>query len=123
MMYIECIAICAVLAIMIFMIARTGRQTTALAFLPLLIVPISYLLSNPVSSMLAAVLPLGRAFIAIGVTVLGLVIGCVLFGMLCGNFPTRRMRRIYLFMCGGFSTILTVVLIFNLLAVLEHRAA
>ena len=43
---------------------------------------------------------------------------CVLFGMLCGNYPTKRARRGYLWMCAGFSTILTVVLLYNVIVVL-----
>ena len=46
------------------------------------------------------------------------VIACVLFGMLCGNYPTKRARRGYLWMCAGFSTILTVVLLYNVIVVL-----
>lgn len=115
MMVFECLGILAVIGCFIFITARSGRREAALAFLPLLLVPALYLCSAPLSSVLKALLPIERIPLAIGVTVLGLVAACVLFGMLCGNFQTRRARRGYLIMCGGFSAILAVILILNLM--------
>lgn len=113
-MIIECIAILAVLGILIFMIARAGRQTVALALLPLLLVPLSYLLSIPLSSFLSSLTGLPRFTLAAGVLLLGLIAAGLLFGMLCGNFRSRRMQRAYLGMCSGFSVILAMILVNNL---------
>ena len=118
MMVVECVAIIALIAILIFMTARSGRREMALSMLPLLIVPGFYLLSAPLSKMIDPLLPfIPRFAIAVGITVIGLVIACVLFGMLCGNYPTKRARRGYLWMCAGFSTLLTVVLLYNVIVV------
>ena len=115
-MYIECAAIIVVIGIMLFMAARAGRVTFAWVSSPLLIVPAAYLLSMPISHLLDRALPqISWPPLAIGVTLVGLVIACVLYGMLCGNFPTRRARRAYLIACGGFSFLLTAVLITNLI--------
>lgn len=119
MMYIECLSIIVLIGIFIVTTARTGRHTAALSLLPLLSVPLFYLLSAPLSGLLISILPAtNRLAVMVAATVLGLVIACVLFGMLCGNYGTRRTRRGYLVMCGGFSLILAVVLLYNLIAVL-----
>lgn len=118
-MIIESIAIIVLIVILIFMIARTGRQSAALCLLPLLCVPLFYMVGIPVSGLLANTLQgLGRPVSLISITVLGLVVGCALFGMLCGNFRTRRAKQGYLVMCCGFSAALAMVLIHNIILVL-----
>ncbi|MCI8624343.1 MAG: hypothetical protein HFG26_11890 [Provencibacterium sp.] len=115
-MYIECVAIIVVIAIVLFMAARSGRTSFAWVSSPLLIVPAAYLLSLPVSHLLDRLLPsISQPPLAIGVTLVGLVAACVLYGMLCGNFPTPRARRTYLIACSGFSFLLAAVLITNLI--------
>lgn len=119
MMFTECMTIAVLLGILIFMTARTGRRAAAVSLFPLLIVPGFYLMSAPVSKLLDGLLPgVSRMSIAIAITVAGLVIACVLLGMLCGNYRTTRARRGYLIMCGGFSAALAVVLIYDVVAVL-----
>lgn len=115
-MYIECAAIMVVIGIMLFMAARSGRTVFSWVSSPLLIVPAAYLLSLPISHLLDSASPhISWPPVAIGVTLIGLVVACVLYGMLCGNFPTRLARRVYLLACGGFSFLLAVVLIINLI--------
>lgn len=112
-MLIESVAIIVVITTLIFMMVRAGRRDTATAVLPLLIVPAAYLFSVPVSHLLRGLMP--RTLVGLVVTLVGLVVACVLFGSLCGNFATRRVRRVYLLMCSGFSTILALVLVLDLL--------
>ncbi len=101
----ECVAILAVLGLFTLVLARSGRVTSAFALLPLLLVPLAYLAGLPLSAALVTVLPVSRGGVRVCVTLFGLVAACVLFGMLCGNFQSRRARRLYLGMCGGFSAI------------------
>lgn len=120
MMFIECMAIVVVLVIIFFMTARSGRRDIAWTIAPLVIVPACYLLSSPLSKVLDAMLPMiSRGPLAIGVTVFGLVVACILFGLLCGNYTSPGARGAYLVMCSGFSTILAVVLILNLIQIIH----
>lgn len=120
-LYFECAAIIVVISIMLLMAARSGRTSFAWVSSPLLIVPASYLISLPVSHLLDQALPhIPRTPLAIGITLAGLVVACVLYGLLCGSFPNRRARRVYLLACGGFSCILAAVLIMNLVDVTNH---
>ncbi len=118
-MTVECVAILAILGIFTFSLARSGRRTTALALLPLLLVPLAFLAGMPLAATLASVTDIPRGTVRACVTLAGLVAACVLFGMLCGNFRSSRTRRLYLIMCGGFSAILTVILLFNLMTPLN----
>lgn len=47
-------------------------------------------------------------------TLIALVFACVLFGMLAGNMGGKATRRVYMFLCGGFSVILSIVLIHSI---------
>ena len=110
---VESIAIIAVIGIYAYMTARSGKRSLALAVLPLVIVPLFHLLSQPVSSLLAAVAQ--RDNIRAVIDVIGLALTCLLLGIFSGWFSSKRLRKGYLFICGGFSCILTCVFIHYLL--------
>ena len=53
-------------------------------------------------------------FFRVSFTLIALVFACVLFGMLAGNMGGKATRRVYMFLCGGFSVILSIVLIHSI---------
>ena len=111
-MFVECWAIIILLLLMCYMIFRTGRHGQAVAIVPLVLVPLAHLVGSPLSRMLDSMFSsLSGQLFWVSFDVLGLVVTCVLCGMLAGNMGSRAGRRIYMIFCGGFSAVLTVVLV------------
>ena len=60
------------------------------------------------------ILAMAVIIIRVSFTLIALVFACVLFGMLAGNMGGKATRRVYMFLCGGFSVILSIVLIHSI---------
>ena len=87
-MSVECWVIIVLILAMAVIIMRRGTPRQGVSILPLALVPFGYLIA--------------------------LVFACVLFGMLAGNMGGKATRRVYMFLCGGFSVILSIVLIHSI---------
>lgn len=115
-MMVECIVIIALVLVMSMMIFRTGKPGQAVAVLPLITVPLFHLIGMPLSSMLSQFFRAPSVgLFHISFEVIGLVISCVLYGMLAGNMGSRRGRRTYIILCGTFSALLVIVLVNGIL--------
>lgn len=112
-MYTESAVIVALILFMSYFAMRSEKKEFALSILPLTIVPGFNLLTAPFSALLYPYLSavhLGRGNLVINMV--GLVVACTAFGVLSRHIQTRAGRRLYLFLCLGFSTVLTMIFIF-----------
>lgn len=84
--------------------------------MPLVTVPVFHLMGGPLSQLLDDLFPsLSSNLFHVSFDVAGLVIACVLYGLLAGNMGSRGGRRMYMLLCGGFSALLAIVLIGKIL--------
>lgn len=82
---------------------------------PLSLVPFGYLIAGPISRWLDGFFPsVSFDLFRVSFTLIALVFACILFGMLAGNMGGKAARRAYMFLCGGFSVILSIVLIHSI---------
>lgn len=117
-MLVECWVIVILICAMAVIFIRRGAPQQGVAILPLVLVPLSYLVAGPLSRVLDPLFPtLSFALFRISITLVGLVIACVLFGLLAGNMGGKASRRVYMILCGGFSVILCIVLITSILPI------
>lgn len=110
-MLVESIAISMILIAMFFLFLRAHRRDYAIATAPLLIVPAL----NALSSLLQEIWK--RSFsqdIRAAFVVFGLAAAVAVMGMLCTKLPSRRSKYAYLLLCGGFTTVLAVIFIYNI---------
>ncbi|WP_312644298.1 hypothetical protein [Hydrogenoanaerobacterium sp.] len=115
-MVVECWVIVVLILLMGYIIFRTGKTGQAVAVLPLITVPIFHLLGSPLSRLLDSWFPtLSSSLFHVSFDVAGLVIACVLYGLLAGNMGSQRGRRMYMILCGTFSALLTIVLVNHIL--------
>jgi len=111
-MYTESVAIIILILLMAYFAMRSEKKEFAGSVLPLVIVPLFNLLTMPSTKLLRMHLTreqLGGVNVAINI--LGLVVACVVLGILSRQIQSRAGRRIYLLLCAGFSAALTLVYI------------
>lgn len=111
-MVFECSAITAIILILSVLILRSGNKSGwGVAVLPLLLVPVGHIAGNwlvvPISRLISADLPAAW----IGFELFTLAVTCLLLGLISYMIKSRRAKIAYLVVCGGFSVILTCVLI------------
>ena len=112
-MLIECWAIVVVITGIFVIYMRTGRKVIAFMSLPLVIVPLGYIVSGPVSLAVYSMFAVNPINTCIIFNVVALVSSCVLFRGLMVNLRTKRGRALYFFVCSGFTLVLSLVLIFR----------
>ena len=110
-MLVESVAIVMVLLAMTIIFLRARRRDYAAATAPLLIVPFL--------NGIAAVIDEARHFhfprdIHAAVVVFGLAAAVAVMGMLCTKLKSRKAKYAYLLLCGGFTTLLTVIFLYNI---------
>ncbi|MBC8547129.1 hypothetical protein H8711_09335 [Clostridiaceae bacterium NSJ-31] len=111
-MLVESWVIIVLILLMAAIIFRTGRAGQAVAVLPLATVPLFHLLGIPLSHLLDGWFSgMSSDLFQVSFQVVGLVIACVLYGLLAGNMGSRKGRRVYMILCGIFSALLTIVLV------------
>ncbi|MDY4192170.1 MAG: hypothetical protein SOX72_08160 [Oscillospiraceae bacterium] len=111
-MVVECWAIVIIIAVMAYIMARKGRAGAAVATLPLVLVPFCHIIAPFLAGTLDSWFQsLSYNLFYAGVMTTGLVVSCVLYGMLAGNMGKKKSRRAYVLLCSGFSAILTLVLL------------
>jgi len=107
-MSVECWVIIVLILAMAVIIMRRGTPRQGVSILPLALVPFGYLIAGPISRWLDGFFPsISSDLFRVSFTLIALVFACVLFGMLAGNMGGKATRRVYMFLCGGFSVILS----------------
>lgn len=109
-MLVESICIILILLIMIFVLIRSGRKDYVLTTLPLLIVPFFNTVLSLIDDAMSLLVSVN---VKVAVDILGLAITVAIMGWISGHFKTKKSRFAYLITCGGFTTILTIIFIFN----------
>ncbi|MEG2204189.1 MAG: hypothetical protein RRY21_03415 [Oscillospiraceae bacterium] len=111
-MIFECCAIVVLILSTSVMLSRPGKGSGyGIAVLPLLLVPLAHILGIYLSPPLGRLLPITAMTVYICVDLLALVATCMLLGGIATRIRRRRSRWMYLMICGGFSAVLTCVLL------------
>lgn len=117
-MLVESICIILILSIMIFVFLRSGRKDYAISTSPLLIVPFFHTVSNLIYDLFSVSINVNVKAI---VDVLGLAIAVAIIGFIAGQHKTKASRVGYLIICAGFTTVLTIIFIYNYYSYLIER--
>ncbi len=115
-MLVECISIVMIIFLMAVVFLRAHRKDYAVTTLPLLILPLLHIFSLWVAEPISKLFPLEPAGVTVAIDATALIISCTALGVFSNRITAKRPRRIYLILCGVFVTILTWVLISNVLA-------
>ena len=111
-MIIECTAIILIILVMAFMTYRYTQKTGWCAgMLPLLIVPAGHICGTWFCGFISSLLGITPATAWIALDLISLMITCLLLGAISLQIKRKRTRMAYLVTCGGYSAILTCVLI------------
>lgn len=113
-MYVECITIVLIIAVISFIFLRTKRTNYALATLPLLTVPLLHLAGMGVSYLLFKENHMARVATALSFDLLGLLVGALLLGMLLQKLPNKRQRLGFALISAVFMVTLSIVLMINM---------
>jgi hypothetical protein len=111
-MIFECSAIIVVILVMSYLIFRSGSgYGWGIGVLPLTLVPAAHIVGPQLSLVLIQLLRIEYLTARIGVDICALMITCLLLGAISSRMKNKRSRWAYLVVCGGFSAILTCVLL------------
>lgn len=111
-MILECSTIILLILLMAFMMFRSerGGRGYGVAILPLIIVPAMHVIGYSLAPLLSRMLSIQLMTARAGIEVCGLMACCLLLGAISTRMK-KRTRWMYLVICGGFSAILTCVLL------------
>ncbi len=114
-MLAECWAIVLIVLIMSYVFLRMGKQAIALSVLPLVILPLGHIIARRAGILLSQLLPIAAQEGRIFVDVVALVLGVSIIGAIAHKIKDVLFRRMYVFLCGGFSIILACIMISRIL--------
>ena len=114
-MLFACWAIVIVMALMSFVFLRAGKKEYALANLPLAMVPFVHIFSRLLADWADPFIPLTAPEIRVAIDLTVALISCLLIGITSRAIPERRTRNGFSLACTGFTVILTLVLVVNIL--------
>lgn len=109
-MIVESISIIMILLLIEFIFLRSKKPKYALIISPLLIVPFVNFILNVIPDIANIQLKDGVNII---VSLLFLVVSTLGLGFFSNKISSKKSRTGYLILCGGFSTILTIIFIFQ----------
>lgn len=114
-MIFESLAIIGIVLAIGFIILRSKRNNYFMAILPLLILPLMHIISFPVVPLLSKVMPAREITIYICLIFIALIVESILIGLASTLLKTRKQKTSFLFMCGAFSLVLTMIYILDAL--------
>lgn len=114
-MIVECWAIIIIILAMCVIFMRANKANYALGTLPLVMVPFGRIFSGPLARWLHRLWGLPATEVRVAIIAVMLVLSCIFYGVLSGTIHAKRSRISYLCLCGGFSIILSIVMILNIL--------
>lgn len=109
-MIVESISIIVIFTAMSFIFVRAKKKDYAAATAPLIIVPFAQLLGNILNEIFGKVITVDIQSL---IVIIGLAIGVVLIGVASSFLVGKKSRVVYILICGGFTTILTIVFLYN----------
>lgn len=116
-MITECAAILAVTLCMVVILVRSRNGDYAVSILPLTIVPAAHLIFGTIFQKLRfgfGAMPYQMSVAFADIAALGVACLCVF--ALSAKVKSRRNRKVYLVLCGGYNIILTCALISQMFA-------
>lgn len=116
MMVVECLAIIAVILLVIFVFLRSRKPGYALLTLPLVIVPFFHCIGQLFGVALANSWGLPFQALVVAIDVAALAISCAIIAALVQNkLTTNRQRKGFLIVSCTYQILLTWVFIFNVI--------
>jgi len=109
-MLVESVSIIAIFILMIYFFLRAGKKSYAVAASPLLLVPSFQVLSNVANEFLNGKINANGQSI---ILIVGLAISVALIGTASNLLKGRNSKVIYIAICGGFTTVLSVIFLYN----------
>ncbi len=109
-MIVESISIFIIFAVMIFLFMRANKKSYAAATAPLLAVPVFQIIANILNELISVNVSIEMKTL---ILIIGLSVSLVLIGGVSILLTGKRSRIIYIIISGGFSTILTVIFMYN----------
>ena len=110
----ESLLVLALILVISYFCARTGRRGTALSILVLGIAPVMNLLgawlSGPLSRLVGNHLQWRMLFVVLGLLIQGAILGAISRGI-----QKKAIRRSYLAVCGGFTVVMAFLIILRIL--------
>ncbi len=113
MVFIECLAIIALLLSITFIYFRTGRRRFGLSVLPLGIVPLFHIIAYFTAKPISRLLHIQTATVVAITDIIGIAVCAALVGAMSAYYKGKA-KTVYFLITGVFSIILTSVLIINL---------
>lgn len=109
-MIVESVSIIAIFILMIYFFLRAGKKAYAVAAAPLLVVPLFQVLSKIANEFLSGKINTnGQSLILI----IGLALSVALIGVASQLLKNRNSKFIYISICGGFTTVLSIIFLYN----------
>ncbi|MDD3429905.1 MAG: hypothetical protein PHG02_07880 [Oscillospiraceae bacterium] len=114
-MLVESLAIIAmVVAAFLIVFVRTGNIKLVGMFLPVLIIPVTHIISIPLSKLLFSFMPeFSFALLRIFIDVSGLAVACICIGIGSLKIKAAKRRTVYIIFMGCYCLLLTYALINN----------
>lgn len=105
-MLVEAVSMLMIFAVMVFIFLRAKKKNHAIAIMPLLILPFVH----TVMSLFGSHMTIDILAIA---DVVALAVSVCLMGLLSNVFKKGKARFLYLLICGGFTTLICIIFVFN----------
>ncbi|MEG1942932.1 MAG: hypothetical protein RR049_03875 [Angelakisella sp.] len=103
-MVTESVVVILLTLIISYMYMRRGKRGIAMAVLPLAVMPFANLIGHFISTSFGDALLSAKQW-QVMFLMIGLIAGGSLFGIISSNIKKRSSRRMYLFVCGGFTVL------------------
>lgn len=110
-MIVESISISILFILMIFMFCRSKKYHFAFATAPLLVVPVLNVIFNVLRDYLKFKTDVTTHMLFL---VIALAIAVLAIGLQSYKMKTKKTKIIYLITAGGFTTLLTIIFLYNL---------
>ena len=114
-----CSAIIIIILLVAGVMARRGKTGLAIAILPMCITPFFYLISGYLAGFINRWQTTEIYFISRAViVVVAALLACLIMGFFASKVRSGAARKSYLVLCGGFTLLLTVVILARTLPIL-----
>lgn len=110
-----CAAIVGIFTILAISFAAKRKWKAVASIFPLMIVPIFHLISGPVVDAVMPYLELDRWMIYVIFNTLGLVLSCLMLGLLSLKIEYVSLRILFLSITGIYCVVLFIILISNMI--------
>lgn len=114
-MLVECWSVVVIILLVSYIFLRKEKPNLSLSILPLVFVPVLYIISMPMArflySGLSLSVPLTRAFMVL----LGAISACSIFGFLASKIRKKTFKTFYAVLCNGFTVVFAWILILEII--------